>query len=286
MNKLLTAEFTRLFHSLSYWLCMLFSAGLCIFVSWMRWLDVARNPEVYAQLEASYSNADGVIFVGALYLIFAIASLIGLFVGTDYSDGTIRNKLMVGHARTPIYLSKLIVCSAAGLMIHLLYVIMMLILGQLFLNGTTLSVTQLLSFTLTSCIAVLGLTGLLLLISMSVQNKAAGSVLVLLMTMIMFFATLTIFQRLDAPEYYEPYQYADEKSGKIVQVEGSKNSRYLSGAKRKFYEFLDQFLPSSQIYRIAMNREDDLARMNVYGILLLTVTTGAGIVIFRRKNLN
>ncbi|MGY3662454.1 MAG: hypothetical protein ACXAHE_00930 [Roseburia sp. 1XD42-69] len=40
-----------------------------------------------------------------------------MFLGTDYSDGTIRNKLTVGHTRTNIYLANLIVTFAAGLLI-------------------------------------------------------------------------------------------------------------------------------------------------------------------------
>lgn len=39
-------------------------------------------------------------FIGILSAIFC-----SLFTGTEYSDGTIRNKIVVGHSRISIYLS-------------------------------------------------------------------------------------------------------------------------------------------------------------------------------------
>ena len=49
------------------------------------------------------------------------AVFISLFVGSEYSDGTIRNKLVVGHSRMRIYLANLIVCSIACVLISLAY---------------------------------------------------------------------------------------------------------------------------------------------------------------------
>ena len=39
-----------------------------------------------------------------------LAAFVPLFLGADYSDGTIRNKLIAGHRRSGIYLSDLLVC--------------------------------------------------------------------------------------------------------------------------------------------------------------------------------
>ena len=231
-----------------------------------------------------YSNADGLIFIGVLYLMFAMSILIGLFVGTEYSEGTIRNKLIVGHTRENIYLSKLMVCAAADIMIYILYILVVLVLGEIFINGTTMKASEILFFTLADTAAVLAITALLLVISMSVQNKAAGSIC-LLTTLIMFFATLTIAQRLSAPEYYDDYVYVDQETGELITEKGEKNSHYLTGTKREVYEFLNNFLPASQMYQIAMNISDNLGVIAVYDCVLIIITTGTGLIIFKKKNL-
>lgn len=285
MNKLLSAELVRLLKSLVFRLSLLFSAGLGIFVVLMRWSDVKMNPEAYAKMGVEYRNADGLIFVGGLYLIFAIAVFIGIFVGTEYSDGTIRNKLTAGHTRGCIYLSKLIVCAVADIMMHILYIVVVLVLGSLLIGGTTMKATEILIFSLAGIMAVLAMTALLLLFSMSIQSKAAGAVVCLLSTIILLFAALTIYQRLEAPEYYDGYTYTDEDTGEIIEVEREKNPRYLTGTKKEVYKFLNDFIPASQLYQICMNLSDNLGRIAIYDCVIVLVTTGAGVVIFQKRNL-
>lgn len=285
MSKLLSAEFVRLWKSAVFKMGLLFAAGMGAFMVLLRWQDVRENPELYAQLGIEYSNADGLLFVGGLYLIFAYAVFVGIFVGTEYSDGTIRNKLTAGHTRSNIYLSKLLVCGAAGIMMQLVHILVVLALGNLLLNGTTMKAADILRYTAVSTTAMLALMALLLLFSMSIQNKAAGAVVCLLSVTIMLFAALTIWQRLESPEYFDAYDYVDQNTGKVVSVEREKNPRYLTGIKRDVYEFFNNFLPVSQIYQIVMNVSDNLSLIAVYDGVLILVTTGAGIVIFKKKDL-
>lgn len=303
MNKLLSAEFARLCKSFVFKLGLFFSAGLGVFIIMMRWIDVKEHPQAYAELGAEYSNADGLIFVGGVYIVFAIAVFVGIFIGTEYGDGTIRNKLAVGHMRKNIYLSKLAVCGFASLLIHVLYIGVSLAAGSLTLGGTTMEVKEILAFTAAGVTAMWAMTAILLLISMSIQSKAAGSVTCLLVTMVMLFAALTIWQKLSAPEYYDAYDYEDENAGeaitgeddtsvyvdedtgKAITREKEKNPRYLTGTKRKVYEFLNNFLPVSQLYQIVMNDTSHLGLMAVYDCLIILLAAGLGIIIFEKKDL-
>lgn len=289
MSKLLSAEFVRLFKSFVFRLCLMFSAILGIFGVLMRWWDIKCNPATYAELDITYRNADGLIFAGGLYLIFVISVFISIFVGTEYSDGTIRNKLTVGHSRRNIYLSKIIVCAVADILIHILYILVVLILAELFINGTTMTMAEIISFTIVSIIAVLAITTILVLLSISNQSKAIGAVVVLLTTFIMFFATLLIGSRLEIPEYSNDKDTINStETGEIIpDVEKNiKNPRYLRGTKRKVYEFLNDFLPLSQIYQIVLNTHDkQLHLLVIYDFLIMIVTTGAGMFIFQKKNL-
>ena len=283
MNKLLSAEFMRLYKSFVFKLCLIFSAGLGIFTVIIRWLDIRKHADTYAQLSVEYRNADGLIFVGSLYMIFAVAVFVSIFVGTEYSDGTIRNKLTIGHKRSKIYFSKLIVCAAVTFTINILYIVVVLLFGNILIGGTTMSIVKILSFTATCSTAIIAL--ILLLLSMSIQNKAAGAVTCLIVTLVMMFAALTIYQRLNAPEYYDAYSFVNEDTGKTISVDKEKNTKYLSGTKREVYEFMNDFLPVSQLYQVAMNVSDNLMLIIIYDCIIIIASTGIGVTIFKKKDL-
>lgn len=285
MSKLLRSNFARLWKSRIFWLGMLFATGLSALLVIVRSEDIKRYSEIYANQDASYRNADGLIFLGGLYLIFAAAVFIGVFVGTEYSDGTLRNKLIIGHSRSSIYISNLIVCTTAGIIMHLTYIITTILLGNLLLEDSTLTFKKILLLTLMGTAAMIAASSLLVMISMLIHSKSAGAVAILIAAIVMFMATVTIADRLSAPEYYEGYSYIDEDTGEKIDVEREKNTHYPTGTKRKVYEFLNDFLPTSQLYKAASldSSKPDIAL--IYDGIILLITTTAGIAVFRRKNL-
>lgn len=285
MSKLLNANFARLWKSRIFWLGMLFSAGLSVFFILMRYIDIEQHQEVYATLNESYKNADELIFIGGIIIIFAAAVFIGIFVGTEYSDGTLRNKLIIGHSRSSIYISNLITCIATDIMMHLTYIIITLLLGKLILDISVLTFKKILLLTLIGTAAMIAVSSILVMISMLIHSKSAGAVAILIATIVMFMSTVTIADRLSAPEYYEGYSYIDEDTGEKIDVEREKNTHYPTGTKRKVYEFLNDFLPTSQLYKAASldSSKPDIAL--IYDGIILLITTTAGIAVFRRKNL-
>lgn len=64
-------------------------------------------------------HPDTIFFSFSLLTGILLSAFISLFIGTDYSDGTMRSKLVIGHTRYGIYLSGLITCTAAGLLMCL-----------------------------------------------------------------------------------------------------------------------------------------------------------------------
>ncbi len=284
MSQLLRANFSRLWKSGIFRLCMLFSVGLGIFMILMRYIDIQKNKEEYERLGTEYSSADGLMFVGALYLLFAAAVLVGIFVGTEYSDGTIRNKLVIGHSRPAIYLSNLIVCAVANEIVFLSHIATAWILGKLLLT-VEMPAKEILQFILLEFLSFLALTAVFVLFAMLIQSKAASSVAVLILSIILLFATITIQNKLDAPEYYDAYTYTNQQTGEVIEQEREKNPNYLTGTKRQVYVFLNDFLPSSQIYQIAMQNADHAGEMAGYAGLLFFAATGAGMIVFRKKDL-
>ena len=127
MNKLLSANFARLFRDKIFWICMILMAIISGYVymsavSDMRTWNVIISPE------------DNLFGFSTFTAIFQ-SVFISIFVGTEYNDGTMRNKLAIGHSRAAIYLSNMIVCAAAGLLMCLVYMAVALAIGLLAIGG-------------------------------------------------------------------------------------------------------------------------------------------------------
>ncbi|MDE6796999.1 MAG: ABC transporter permease [Ruminococcus sp.] len=286
MNRLIQANFSRLFKSRFFEVCLIFSAGLGILEDLTRYYEIKKFPEYYADLGVEYKSADGFAFSNPLYIIFAVAAFTAVFIGTDYSDGTIRNKLMVGNKRTEIYLSNFISCASANIIMLLTNFIVTLGFGYILLRETSLTAKQTAICIISDCVTIIGFSGILVLVSMLIQNKAGSAVTALIMTVILFFAGISITSELMSPEYYEDLRPVTSETGeKTYEKVKTKNPGYLTGKKRKIYETLDDILPVDQLYQIMTTNTDNVGKMAGYSAIIMILSTGAGVVFFRKKDL-
>ena len=97
MLKLLNAGFTRLLKSKTFFLLIAFSVIFPLVMIYFGYNDmkVYKGTVEIDQLILNYT-----IFTGLVCSIFT-----SLFLGVEYSDGAIRNKICIGHKRKNIYLS-------------------------------------------------------------------------------------------------------------------------------------------------------------------------------------
>lgn len=123
MRKLLRADFARLWKDKVFWIAtgvvMLFSAAICL---------AQYNSMVNYDMNMSYALPR--IYVNSyIMLCIALAAFTNLFLGTEYSDGTIRNKLVTGCSRSGIYLSGYLTCAAGGLLMQAAFMAVATIMG-------------------------------------------------------------------------------------------------------------------------------------------------------------
>ena len=289
MSRLISAGFSRLFKSKCFIFFIIFAAFYSFMNIMSRYMDVI-NMSKYADgsLPASYYNVDvdAIAFDSAMTMMFAAAIFIGFFIGREYSDGTIRNKLIVGHSRGGIYLSNFVICAAAYIMGLFVAFIVTLGLG-IPLLGTSFSVWEILIFCFTVIIASIALDAIYLLIAMLINSKSVQTAVLILGCFIMMLVSIYINESLDAPEYYSDYVVTSTIDGKTVVEEGNqiKNPFYLTGNKRKVYEFFDEFLPVSQLYLTANGVPRDLTKCAIYDIIILIAVTEAGVLLFCKKDI-
>ena len=293
MSKLLRADLVRLFKSKIFWLGVIFMAGLAGVACWTKWRDSQDFPDYY-------NPPDGLLFVGAAYIGIAIAVVLGIFIGTDYSHGTIRNKFVVGHSRVAMYISNLIISVTATLIMHIVYIAV--IVGASAAGITRpfeMSVGNIAALFFTSIFTVTALTSIFVLLCMLIPSRSIGSVAAMILSLALIVTSNTIYYRLLEEEYTRPYSFTImTDSGEEIEVEqpSVKNPKYLTGTKRKVFEFFNDLLPNGQIMQFSDGASgeqsgddgempDHTAWFPLYSLGLLSVTTAAGVLIFRRKDL-
>lgn len=285
MNKLLSAGFLRLWRNRAFHICLLAMVGLPTYII-INQNNLAKSMGVTLSIESSFFSYTMIIPV-------VLAAFISLFFGVEYSDGTIRNKIMIGHSRLSIYLSNFLLAVVAGLVMIFAYILTMLLIGVPLLDFFKAPLKVLLGFFIASMFVLVAFVAIYMFITMLISNKAIVVALSLLTCFVLYAITITISQKLSEPEFFEGYSYDIPNTNGSVTITGDnfekkkiENPTYLKGEKRERYQFVFDFLPLGQGFQITSMIEDaNLLRMQICSIGITIVMTGAGVFIFRKKNI-
>ena len=278
MSRLLCADFAKLKKNRFFWLCIIGMVGFGLFMKIMEYITMQQYADEAPPL-------DSMLSVYSMVIGFLTAAFVSLFVGTEYSDGTIRNKIIIGHSRAAIYFSNLIACSAAGFFMCLAYLLPALAAGIPLCGIKTADFRYLAGMILCSFIMTLAFTSLCTLVGMLCQNKAMTAVITILSVCLLFAASVYISAKLNEPETYpEISSFADD--GSVIDARDVPNPGYVRGTQRQIYEFLDEFLPTGQ--SVILTRGDKGASfllMSAYSAGITAVAAGMGIFIFRKRDI-
>ena len=271
MSELIRANYQRLFKSRLFWGCILFmyalSAGELV-TSKIEQLTGAGN--------SAASVLDSLLYDGALRLCVVMAVFVSVFIGTDYSDGTIRNKITLGHHRSNIYLANLIVCASAAVIMQAIHLFSLLIPGLFLFHDMTATTNEVIMLILLDMLAINTFTAFYVAISMISRSKSTSAIISLLLIFLASLLSLIIFQELLQPEYV-----TDSVSSELVR-----NSYYVDGLKRSLFVFLNDALPSSQIMQLESQQViGHTDRFVLYDLAIMAFTTVGGNLVFRREDL-
>lgn len=229
---------------------------------------------------------DGGLFSFAALGVFALAAVVPLFVGSEYSDGTIRNKLVVGHLRGAVYLSMLFTSLFAGTLLILVWTAAYLIPGVILMeHANPLWVYLCLYLAMFLELAVF--SAIFTLLTMTLGNKAGSAVVCILCALLLVMQGIIVKSMLEEPEFYRPEIIVSDSGEVSYSGEMEPNPNYIpeGSPKRAFYNFLMDFTPGGQALQISAQAIDNLSKMCFYDIGWLVVLTVAGVLVFRRKDL-
>mgnify|MGYP005771248435 CR=1 FL=1 len=276
MNKLLSANFSRMKKDKIFWIGIALMLCLGIFSNILYYKQNIQYPECPITLDMGFFTP--AMFIGIIASVFC-----SLFIGTEYSDGTIRNKISVGHSRTVIYLSNLIVCITACILMCLTFTVIYTAIGYFNLGWFKTDLKTIFIFLIAMLMIVVSNCAIFTLISMLSQNKAISAVVCILLAFGMLFLGTYISTTLNEPKTYES-SYVNEE-GEFVTGEAEANPNYVGGMKRKVYEFINDFLPGGQSVQTANMSTKHPEIFILYSSVILVVTTSAGALIFRKEDL-
>lgn len=262
MSNLLHANFVRLWKNIIFriGLAFMFLAGSALVLKQYEQMRVYGVPVTL-----------GGTFWGYAFLIGVVSAIFcSLFLGVEYSDGTMRNKIMVGHKRTDIYFSNLINNILATLLLCSSYILSNIILGIPLIGIKDFDLKKMILLLSGSVVMVTALCAVFTMISMLIQNKAVAPVICIVGMFLMIGMVTEVERMLEQPQYY----YDD-----------TLNPNYLEGAKRERYEFLYNFLPAGQATQYASGKTENVGEMCLYSAGIAVITTGLGIFFFRRKDI-
>ncbi len=276
MNKLLSANFMRLKKDKVFWLCM----GVMLIYAVVYMLNGCRQA-AFDMSEYNYS-IDKYYFQFALS-IGAFCALFGsMFFGTEYSDGTIRNKIIVGHTRTSIYIANLITAFTATLLMMSVWLIGALIAIPT-LGVWEMSISHLILYLLIAVMFVSAFSAICTFVNMTSSNKAVTVAVSILLFLGLFAFSCWIDNALSQPKM---------TSGVIITANGmdmsepSPNPHYVSGITREVYDFIIDFLPTGQGLKMQQLEITHPVRMLISSVIITLLTTLGGLSVFKRKNVS
>lgn len=273
MIKLLDSGFTRLKKSKIFWLLSMFSIGLALFIIFGQYNQMIKYD---FKVEIDQIILDYAPIIGIVIAIF-----ISLFFGVEYSDGGIRNKISIGHKRTNIYLSNVIISIITSIFSYLLFIAVVTIIGIPLFGGLTMELSKLLMLLGCVMVTVLAYCSIFALLAMLISNKTINAVVSIMLAFGLIMAALTCLNILSSPP---TIQQATMVGGETI-IDEVPNPKYPSEQKKKIIQTLLDINPAGEMFQIAGRTAPNLSVLPIYSLGIIIVTTGVGLVLFRRKEL-
>ncbi len=275
MNKLLRSHFSRLWKNKLFWLCM----GAMLVYSIVYMLNGCR--QAATDMSEYQYGLDQYYFHFALWIGFFCALFSSMFFGTEYSDGTIRNKITVGHTRVDIYMSSLVTTFTATLLIMSAWLLGALIAVPA-LGFWKMGALHLLEYLLIAVMFVLAFSAICTVVNILSSNKAVTVVIsILLFLGLLLFASM-VYNGLSEPEMTSGVQLT---ANGLEMAEPTPNPKYITGLTRKVYDFIVDFLPTGQGLRMWQLEISNPIRMLISSVFITIFTTVGGVFAFKRKNI-
>jgi hypothetical protein len=208
---------------------------------------------------------------------------VSMFIGTEYGDGTIRNKLIVGHDRRTIYFANLLTCFVGSMVIYLVWTIGSLT-GIPYFGLWSIGIVGYIKLMILTLLCTLALTSIFVLMSHLITNKAISAVLNIIVALVILLTASFIYNALCEPEtIYSNVIINDDEVVGLGDVIANPN--YVGGTARTVCKVILYILPTGQQIWIADGTVTHPVLMVICSLALILISVLIGQLLFKRKNL-
>ncbi len=279
MLKLLRADFTRILHSLYFKICM--GIMLVYFVT-----DAILTVNRYGKIntDAGFRLPEYMVFNNVMTIIMFYAVLFALFIGEDYKNGTLRNKIIAGHSRMSIYFSNLIVSSVISVIGFFIYSAATLAITVPLFGTDYFNCEKFIAKLIMVTVGLIAFSAIYNAIGMLITNVTLTAIITISITLFSVIFSSLVTTSLSATEHKIFTQYTPDG---IIVTEKVNNPNYVYGFRRQIYKFADKALPTSHFFYAtnSMDTDTDYLMLTLYSAGDILIITGVGALAFRRKNL-
>lgn len=278
MRKMLSAYLNRLFKDPTFWVAvigMLFLAALSVFSGIQTHLDYPDDPD-YALLDTFY-------FSTAPYIGLFAAVVTSTFLGTEYADGTIRNKLIVGHTRNGIYFCSLVMAIFISSCLTLCWAVGGLV-GIPALGLWDKTPLELFLYFAVIFGAAAATSAIFTMISLLLTNRTGAAIFEIFAAFGLIMCASILYNRL-----CEPPTTID---GVVISADGTvefgdtvANPAYVGGVKRTIFTILVNIIPAGQMILADEGKLTHPVYNLAASAAILLVCTLLGCWFYRNKDL-
>ncbi|MCI8778583.1 MAG: ABC transporter permease subunit [Bacilli bacterium] len=276
MTRLLNAGFMRMRKSKVFKVLTIFSIGLALLIVLVQYNEMVKYDKVI--------DVSNLAFLYATLISIVSSIFISLFLGVEYSDGTIRNKISIGHSRINIYLSNLILTILATLYSYILYLFVIIVIGLPLFSVFTMSIQ---AFILKLAIIILIIICeccIYTFIAMIISNKTMIAVANIMTSFGLMMFALYCYSLLNTPQYIDVAKITNQETYDYEIVK-ELNPKYPTEEKRKIYQTLLDINPSGQTFQLVGGESKNIKLYPLYatGVSIIFICTG--LILFRKKEL-
>lgn len=266
MIRLLSANQIRLRKSKLFWIGMFATIGYCVFLLIVNYIE-----------KVSYIGNSIVQLNWYLLSPFSVVSFFcplfcSIFIGTEYSDGTMRNRLIVGHTRSKIYFAIFATVCVANILITLIASTVIIVLGRLLIGWSIINPPLLILHYIGGMMMLVASAGLYTLLAMAIHNKGI-SVATSIVTFLVSYGLSCVVQRL---------VYGLRNGEALSDILGFLSEGMIS---QPVLEFIYDLFPSGQTLQYSGNIILHPIRLPLCALAFCLVTILCGLAIFNKRDM-